>query len=891
MTQGIIAFLAILGTAHILVRTASYGTGVGTDSIAFLSTAINFLAGEGWRHFADGPMVGWPPLFPLLMAALGWVGIEPLEAGRWVNATAFGLTILTAGLWLHSNLRSQWLALAATATLVASLPLSHWATSLMTDPLFVLFTLLALIQLAAFLQRGEQTPLLWGAVFTALAALTRYPGVALIGTGVLMLLPLARLRQTLAFGAISSLPLLAVLVRNWTVSKTLTGRDTKGSGQSLSEGLSQTVEVFRAWVVPPNAPDGLAYLLWLAVGLVGLAGAVVVLRGGQPHPEAAPAYFRLEPALPFAVFALIYLVLMIAVVPLTVGQPIDSRYLLPVYVPLLLTAVFLLDRFLSITSGGWMAATRYGLASLVLLASLVHIGCSARENLRLTAQGRVAGYGYNNARWQHSETMNYIRDHRMEGRILSNHTPLAWFANRIAAPDKYRDLALSTKRLKAGEHIILFREFHNRDIYGYDFMDVHILPGVEPVAELADGVVYRVTATVVEPFDAKRHRAHKQRYVQQLLEQAGERVVHAGWDVYRNGRTLTYRKQPCAPDDVQANFVLHVIPDDPADLPAARQQYGYENLGFNFHTRGGLQLDDQCVVTTQLPVYPISRISIGRWIAKEDRTVLGAEFSGAGDSSYGESSAILKYIRDHRMDGPIYSNHHHLAWFWDRTAAPGKHQPLPDEIHLLTSAIMQSDDSVLILWLRRKSLYDYNYNDLDLRLLPGVEPVAELSDGVVFRVTTPEPFDAGRHRARKQRYVQQLIQQTGERVVRADSTWPISFWGAQPAGEQVTRAGWDVYRNGRTLTYRKQPCTPDDVQTNFVLQVSPVDRADLSAHRRPSGFDNLDFHFHIHGGVRLDDQCVAIAQLPDYSIDRIYIGRWIAGNSRTLWDMKFSGSR
>ena len=63
------------------------------------------------------------------------------------------------------------------------------------------------------------------------------------------------------------------------------------------------------------------------------------------------------------------------------------------------------------------------------------------------------------------------------------------------------------------------------------------------------------------------------------------------------------------------------------------------------------------------------------------------------------------------------------------------------------------------------------------------------------------------------------------------------------------------------------------------------------AQRRPSGFDNLDFHFQMHGGVRLDDQCVATAQLPDYPIGRIYIGRWIAGNSRTLWDMKFSDAR
>ena len=159
-----------------------------------------------------------------------------------------------------------------------------------------------MIQLAAFLNRRTTAPLWWAAVFTALAALTRWPGVVLIGTGVLMLLlPTARLRQTLIFGAISSVPLLAVLTHNWAVTGDLTRAtgNREPSGQPLSDGLGQAVDVFRAWIVPPNAPDGLAYLLGLAVAAVVLAGATVVLRYRQPDPEAAPQTFGLGPALPF----------------------------------------------------------------------------------------------------------------------------------------------------------------------------------------------------------------------------------------------------------------------------------------------------------------------------------------------------------------------------------------------------------------------------------------------------------------------------------------------------------------------------------------------------------------------------------------------------------------
>ncbi len=625
----LIACIAGLGTAHILVRTATYGAAVGQDSSIFLSTAINFLAGEGWRDFTGRPMVQWPPLFPLLLAAGGWVGIDPLAAGRWINAVAFGLTILVAGCWLRSHLRSQWLALAASVAILASLPLSHFASHFITEPLFVLFTLLALRQLASFLNRKTDAPLWWAAVFTALAAITRWPGVALIGTGVLVLLLTARRKQTLVFGAISSVPLLAVLTRNWAVTGNLT-RATghrEPSEQPLFDRLGQAVDAFHTWIVPPTAPDGLAYLLGLAVAAVVLAGATVILR----NPErTAPRSFRLGPALPFGAFVLIYSLFITAIVPFTVPSGISLRFLLPIYVPLLLTAVFLLDRFLSIAAAGGLVVIRYGLASLVLLGTLAHVGFSAHENLRRTTQAYVAGYelynywSYNAAPWQQSETLNYIRDNHIEGRIYSNRRGLVWFADRTASPEKHRVLQRRTRwtEIEAGAHIVWLERGFGRAFLGYDGLDLRALPGVETVAELADGLVLRRTA--VEPFDAKRHHARKQRYVQQLTQQASEQVARSGWNVYRTGRKLIYRKAPCTPADVQGTFVLYVVPADPADLPPDHKQYDYYNRDFHFDWYGE-RFDDHCTVIAPLPDYAIDRIQIGQWIPEEDRTLWEAK--------------------------------------------------------------------------------------------------------------------------------------------------------------------------------------------------------------------------------------------------------------------------
>ena len=670
----LIVVLAGLRTAHILARTAPYGAAVDTDSTIFLSTAMKFLAGEGWRDLTGDPMVTWPPLFPLLLAAGGWLGIEPFAAGRFINATAFGLTILAAGGWLRSHLRSRLLVLAATGAIAASLPLSDFASRFLTEPLFVLLTLLALMQVAAFLQRGGRTPLLWAAVFTALATVTRWPSVVLIGVGVLLLLvrrtpPLAaRLKDAIAFGAVSSMPLAGVMTRNWAVSGTLTG-GRSGTGQSLSDGLNQVAEVFREWAISQDALDGLGYLLWRMTGLgapdwfgsllwatiglvVGAMAAVVVLSGrgfGEGRGKARPTSpsLGLGPTLPFGTFAVAYLGFMVAVVPFTVPFLIHSRFLLPMYVPLLLVAVLLLDRFLCIKAAGGLAAAKWGLASLVLLGGLAHTGFSAQRNLSLTVEKLEPGYleagVYNSSYWQHSATLNYVRTHLRDGRTYSNNPFLVWFADQTVATKKHRMLPYSIRDwtrqmrrwIKRGEvHIVWIKNSFRSVYFDYTDLDIRLLPGVETVAESSDGVVFRVMVAATEPFDADRHRARKQRYqeryVEQLLEQAGERVVRADWDVYRNGHKLTYFKQPCTPAAVQAKFILHVIPADPGVLPIARRRYGFDSLGFYFDRRG-VQVGDQCIATVQLPGYPIGRIRVGQWISADNRTLWDAKFAGAGD--------------------------------------------------------------------------------------------------------------------------------------------------------------------------------------------------------------------------------------------------------------------
>ena len=91
-----------------------------------------------------------------------------------------------------------------------------------------------------------------------------------------------------------------------------------------------------------------------------------------------------------------------------------------------------------------------------------------------------------------------------------------------------------------------------------------------------------------------------------------EPAARSEFVLYLDGGKLYYVKEPCAIDDVQVGFFLHVVPADPDDLPDARREYGFDNLDFRFDVRGTL-FDGKCVASVGLPQYDIARITTGQY--------------------------------------------------------------------------------------------------------------------------------------------------------------------------------------------------------------------------------------------------------------------------------------
>ena len=109
-------------------------------------------------------------------------------------------------------------------------------------------------------------------------------------------------------------------------------------------------------------------------------------------------------------------------------------------------------------------------------------------------------------------------------------------------------------------------------------------------------------------------------------------------------------------------------------------------------------------------------------------------------------------------------------------------------------------------------------------------------------------------------------------------------------GRQPTARGdFNLYlddRDGKTLTYIREPCAATEADAPFFLHVTPVRVRDLPVPRRRAGFDNLDFHLEDRG-ASFDGKCVARVRLPDYHIAAVRTGQLQHG-AAALWSVEFA---
>ena len=626
--------VAVLAAGLVLAREATWGAGLSWDSINSIVVARNLLAGEGLRQVSGGYFATWPPLYPLLLAAASLNPLDPYDAAGPLNAAIFGLTAFVAARWLLRRLESRFLALWGCLAVALAPPLAGVASEVRSEPAFILFVVAALDRTDAWLEDGRRPSLLWAAAFASLACMTRYAGLSLVAAVLLLMLlrrgpdPRERLRDGAAFALVSLLPIGLWMLRNLALVGRPTGRRLDGVRYSPGEIADGIAATLGEWVYLDLPLDGLRVLavLPLAALAVGVARAAARRRRGGARDGAACV---------FGGFALVYLAALfaaLAAVPNWSG--VSPRFLAPAYVPLLFAGLLAADRVLARAreDGAPLAASPRALRALAgrggsgrlalgLAAALsLWLAFEASAVWRETQRANAAPFsGYTAAARENPEVLRYVRDHPPAAPVLSN----ARYAVHLHGRAPGLTLAASEDAMRAqladaadGVRVVWLHGRWWSLWQDYGAALLRALPGLEPVAELSDGAVFRVNAA----WDAAAaYRAAWE------AAASGEPVVRAAFDVHLDGRTLAWLRDPCRPEDTEAAFVLHVVPADPADLPADRRGSGFDNLGFDFDRRGAVS-GGTCMARAELPAYAIDRVRVGQWASAGGRQLWGAEF-------------------------------------------------------------------------------------------------------------------------------------------------------------------------------------------------------------------------------------------------------------------------
>jgi hypothetical protein len=503
------AWLVVTAAAAVLVTT-KWGIGISPDSVSYIAGARSLVDGAGFsiRGTAQTPITHFPPFYSLLLAGVGKLGIDPIVVARWLGALVFACNLAVLGRLLTDLNRNRRSAVDLGVVLGMSLMLS--STTMLeihsmawSEPVFVLLGLIGLIFLAQWLEE-ERLPLLaLGAVAVGLALVTRYAGVAYLGTGLLGILFLdqrswiRRLSSAALFGLIAVLPIGAWIVRNLALAETATNRVIYLHVPNVTLAW-EALATLSAWFLLPSAlPTIMRGLILLAV-TIGVGFLYIIPRRARSkgiQTPQLPSTLRL-----FLIFIPVYVAtLVVSNSVLRAYTPMEGRILSPLFVPSLVLIFYVCRQFL------WANPHRRFLRWSFVGVGLIIAALSLGRAVAFVQRGHVDGLGFNSRLWHQSETLAELKT-LPETRFVYSNAPEAIYIHlrrnagklprrvesgtQLVNPNYAAELsAIQHDMIERGAAIVLFDlSWRNQPLDA----ELIALPAIQLLFEANDGQVYAV---------------------------------------------------------------------------------------------------------------------------------------------------------------------------------------------------------------------------------------------------------------------------------------------------------------------------------------------------------------------------------------------------------------
>lgn len=375
LPKRLVACASVIAASLTLLTARITHPGIGPDAVAYIAVADSIRNGTGIGFWLEDPLVTWPPLWPLSIAAGSWLtGWRSDVVGLVLNSALVAGTVVAASQVARRILRSQRLLTVFVISLAVSPPLVGLAVLVQTEISLALVVLLVTWFIMLHSERGQARWLAAAGLATAAGFYARYQAIyivpvfagwlvlrALLGPGdtrsgdrtrsVLRLS--ARTRTALSDAAAYSLPAV-VLSGIWILRNVSLGEPPVGPRFPSDVGplwntvnaLTTTFKFVTSIPSPPRLPAAIVTLVCATVAGVWL------VRRTSDHPATATPRERAISSLlgwpgMLTTFVAGFTALMVISRSVVGFDDLDIRLLAPCLIP---TSILLL-RYVEITFG------------------------------------------------------------------------------------------------------------------------------------------------------------------------------------------------------------------------------------------------------------------------------------------------------------------------------------------------------------------------------------------------------------------------------------------------------------------------------------------------------------------------------------------------------------
>ena len=391
--------LAILFTRH-------SGVGMSPDSIVYLSVARNLVSTGLPVDYTLQPMIDFPVFYPWFLSVADVItGTDPLVLGPYLNGILFAGTVILSGHLIGQEDRNNtFYQRIILFSITLSPVLLEIYSMLWSETLFIFLTLVFIAAFKKYFSGRKLVQLSVCAVIAGIACITRYAGITVIATGMMLLVfdpgltPGKKVVHVTWFTGLSSAILALNLWHNLRAEGLMTGPREAGI-TPLSENIRYYANVIFEWLSLPAR-----FQLWypaIALMLFLVIAGLFLKRAYQKHNYTATGNI-------FAAFVIVYTVFIIGISTLSHFEQINNRLLSPLFIPLLIAITFRMPAYLNGLKKEFRLPAFIGVSLLIVV---FQVGQAVRSAELYREAVRYGVPGYTDNSWKNSPVASFIRGH------------------------------------------------------------------------------------------------------------------------------------------------------------------------------------------------------------------------------------------------------------------------------------------------------------------------------------------------------------------------------------------------------------------------------------------------------------------------------------------------